>query len=199
MRKSGIALMICIIILFAGCAKSAGPGTPDDARENYLNMSGCAMRAVVSCEQDGILWESELKCEYIPDGVCKIEILSPESIAGIRAELDSGTWVLRYEGAVLNAGTLSREEISPAAALPYLMDAIRNGWLIAESAENLDDIPCTRLTFDQDGTRTDKIYSTLWLRRDSGIPIRGEIMVDNMTILTVDFTDFAFDTPDNII
>ena len=192
-----ICIVIIIIINLTGCAASGGLNqnkNQDDPRMKYLEMSGCTMQAVISCEQDGILWRSELKCEYVPDGVCEIEILSPENIAGVRAVLDlnSEKWDLRYEGAVLDAGTLGQESISPAAALPRLMDALRNGWLSDENAENLNQVPCTRMTFDQDGTRTDKIYSTIWIRRDDNKPIKGEIMTDNQVILTIEFIDFDF-------
>ena len=184
-----------IIMNLTGCAASGGLNkNQDDPRMKYLEMSGCTMQAVISCEQDGILWRSELKCEYVPDGVCEIEILSPENIAGVRAVLDlnSEKWDLRYEGAVLDAGALSRESISPAAALPRLMDALRNGWLSDENAEIFNQVPCTRMTFDQDGTQTDKIYSTIWIRRDDNKPIKGEIMTDHQVILTIEFIDFDF-------
>ena len=190
MRKTGFALLILPALLLAGC----GAEQPEAAgfRNAYMEMDGCTMDAAVSCDADGSPWRAELRCAYIPDGTSEIEVLSPETIAGVRAVLDSGNWYLQFDGKALDAGTVSRERISPAACLPRLMDALRNGWLLEENQEEWNGIPCARLALDQTGTQTEKIYSTLWLRRDNGAPLRGEISVDGETVLTAEFTSFAF-------
>ena len=98
---------------------------------------------------------------------------------------------LEYEDIVLNAGSLSDEQISPAVCLPRMMDALRDGWLLEENEEFWNEIPCRRLTVDQSGEHT-KILTTIWLRTDDGTPLRGEIAVDEEIILTAEFTSFTF-------
>lgn len=121
-----------------------------------------------------------------------MEVLAPEEIAGIKAIVDESEWSLEYEGDVLNAGPLSREEISPAVCLPRLMSALRDGWLLEENQEDWNGVPCQRVTVDQSGRQDGKIISTLWLNLDGAAPVRGEISVDGITILTADFTAFSF-------
>ena len=150
------------------------------------------MEAEVSCDQGGALWQADLRCEYAPEGETTVEVLAPETIAGVRAVLSGGEVELMYEDQCLNAGTVSSERISPMACLPYLVDALREGWLLEESREDWGEIPCTRLTVDQTGSQGGKILSTLWLREADGIPVRGEIAVDGEVILTADFTSFSF-------
>ena len=150
------------------------------------------MEAVVSCDQEGLAWEAELRCDYVPGGESAVEVLSPETIAGVKALLNDTDWRLEYEGAGLNAGALSEEEISPASCLPRLMNALRDGWLLEENEAEWNGEPCLRLTVDQSGAQDGKILSTLWLRLDDGTPLRGEIAVDGEIILTADFTSFAF-------
>ena len=48
------------------------------------------------------------------------------------------------------------------------------------------------MTVDQSGRQDGKIISTLWLNLDGAAPVRGEISVDGITILTADFTAFSF-------
>ena len=91
-----------------------------------------------------------------------------------------------------NAGVLGSEEISPAACLPRLMSALRDGWLLEENREDWNETPCLRLSVDQSGLQDGKIVSTVWLRQEDGTPLRGEIAVDGEIILTADFTSFAF-------
>lgn len=92
----------------------------------------------------------------------------------------------------LNAGALSREAVSPAACLPRLMDALRDGWLLEENRETWGETPCVRLTVDQTGGQGGKLVSALWLREEDGLPLRGELAVDGEIILTAEFTSFSF-------
>lgn len=183
--------MIALCLLLAGCG-----GTEEtkaaNVRDRYHDMAGCSMTAVVSCAQEDQRWEATLQCEYIPDGESTVEVLEPETIAGVRAKLSDTDWSLEYEGNVLNIGPLSDEEISPVASLPRLMNALRDGWLLEENQEKWGEVPCLRITVDQSGVQDGKILSTLWLRQDDGTPLRGEISVDGEIILTAEFTSFAF-------
>ena len=151
------------------------------------------MEALVSCSQEDLAWEAELRCDYVPGGESTVEILSPETIAGVKAVLNDTDWRLEYEGESLNAGTLGgEEEISPAACLPRLMSALRDGWLLEENQEAWNGVPCLRLTVDQTGVKDGKILSTVWLSLETGAPVRGEIAVDGEILLTADFTSFSF-------
>ena len=191
MRKGVCVPMIALCLLLAGCG-----GTEEtkaaNVRDRYHDMAGCSMTAVVSCAQEDQRWEATLQCEYIPDGESTVEVLEPETIAGVRAKLSDTDWSLEYEGNVLNIGPLSDEEISPVASLPRLMNALRDGWLLEENQEKWGEVPCLRITVDQSGVQDGKILSTLWLRQDDGTPLRGEISVDGEIILTAEFTSFAF-------
>ena len=188
-----VPMMTLLLLLLAACGgrgeEEAGTA---DLRDRYHDMTGCVMEAGVSCGQEGLAWEAELRCEYVPGGESVVEVLSPEMIAGVRAVLSEPEWRLEYQGDSLNAGTLSDEEISPAACLPRLMSALRDGWLLEENEEEWDGVPCRRITVDQSGLQDGKILSTIWLRLEGGAPLRGEIAVDGEIILTADFTNFSF-------
>ncbi|MBE6964081.1 MAG: hypothetical protein E7443_05750 [Ruminococcaceae bacterium] len=192
MRRWMCVPMIALCVLLTGCGSAEEPMTAAQLRRPYQEMSGCVMEAQVTCDQSGAEWTAELRCEYIPDGDCTVEVLSPESIAGVKAVFRGTEQSLEYEGAILNAGTLGGEEISPAVCLIRLMEALRGGWLLEENAENWQDVPCLRLTVDQSGSRGGKILSTLWLRAEDGTPLRGEIAVEDEIILTAEFTSFEF-------
>ena len=194
MRLWKRALMMTLLLLLPGCGGSGGDGESRTAelRDRYHDCGGCMMEAAVSCDQEGLAWEAELRCEYIPGGESTVEVLAPETIAGVRAAISDTDWRLEYEDASLNAGTLGDEEISPAACLPRLMSALRDGWLLEENQEEWNGVPCLRLTVDQTGVKDGKILSTVWLDLETGAPVRGEIAVDGEIILTADFTSFSF-------
>lgn len=190
MRERACVLTLTLCLLLTGCGGETEETA--DLRVRYHDMAGCVMEAAVTCGQEGLEWTAELRCEYVPGGESVIEVLSPESIAGVRAVLDEDAWTLEYEGDCLNAGPVSPEEISPAACLPRLMNALRDGWLLEENRETWNGVPCLRLSVDQSGSQGGKVISTVWLRQDDGTPLRGEIAVDDEIFLTAEFTSFLF-------
>ena len=199
MRRWACVPMMTLCLLLAACGGTGGETEgAAEARMPYRNMAGCVMEAEVSCTQDGAAWEATLRCDYVPEGETTVEVLAPETIAGVKAVLSDGEVELVYEDQCLNAGNLSSQEVSPMACLPQLMSALRDGWLLEENEEDWQETPCLRLTVDQTGEQNGKILSTLWLRQEDGTPLRGEIAVDGEIILTADFTSFSFyDTIEN--
>lgn len=192
-----IPVLLLAVFLLSGCggeSKMSG----ESLRSLYREAAECRMEAAVSCTYEDGLWTAVLQCTYLPEGGSTVEAVSPEMIAGVRAVLDGENRYLTCDGTVLNAGPVSREEITPAECLPRLMDALRDGWLLEENTEIRDGIPCLRLCIDERGETAEKRYSTLWLRQEDGTPVRGEISVDGETVLTAEFTSFVFcDTIDN--
>lgn len=192
MRHGKCVPMMALVLLLTACGGGAGEAETVDVRQRYHDMTGCTMEASVVCGQEGLEWEALLRCEYVPEGESTVEVLEPSSIAGVRAVLSDSDWRIEYEDACLNVGVLGSEEISPAACLPRLMSALRDGWLLEENQEDWAETPCLRLTVDQSGLQDGKIVSTVWLRQADGTPLRGEIAVDGEIILAADFTSFAF-------
>ena len=191
MRKWVYVPMIALFLLLTSCG-GIGETESINLRSRYQEMGGCSMEAVVSCDQSGMEWEAVLRCHYIPGDESTVEVLEPETIAGVRAVFSDSDWRIMYDDNCLNAGAISDEKLSPALCLPRLMSALRDGWLLEENQENWQEVPCVRMMLDQSGTQGGKILSTIWLRQDDGTPLRGEIAVDGEIILTAEFTDFAF-------
>ena len=83
MRKWLCVPMMALLLLSACGGK--GEQEAADLRDRYHDMDGCVMEAAVSCSQGDRAWQAELRCEYVPDGRTTVEVLSPETIAGVRA------------------------------------------------------------------------------------------------------------------
>ena len=199
MRKVICVPMIALCLLLTACGTGDGEADAASLRDAYHDMTGCTMEATVTCVQGDQVWTAELWCDYVPEGDTTVEVLAPETAAGVKAILRGEDLTLEDEDVCLPAGTLSAQEISPAACLPRLMSALREGWLLEENRERWGDTDCLRLTLDQTGQEAGKILSTLWLDLADGTPLRGEIAVDGEIILTAEFTSFAFcDTIDPI-
>ena len=192
MRRRQCVPMMALCLLLMGCG--AGEESAAEAlRQPYREMTGCAMTAEVRLSgEDGTVGDFTLRCEYDPEGVTTVEVLAPETAAGVIAEIDGEDLTLRYRDLVLGAGTVSSEKLSPMECLPELMAAAREGWLLSESRETVGEEPCLRLTLDRTGEEGSKIVSTLYLREGDGVPVYGEIAVEGDVVLKAAFTDFTF-------
>ena len=190
MRMGSCVPMIALCLLLCGCGGQAKE-TPD-IRAAYQTMSGCEMTAEVTCDQAGLEWSAILRGTYVPGEESTVEVLEPLELAGVRAVIREEGWTLEYGDLCLDAGTLTDEAVSPATALARIVYALREGWLLEENDEDWDGVPCTRLALEQSGASGGDMVTTVWLRQEDSIPIRGEIAVEGETILTVEFTDFTF-------
>ena len=192
MRGRRCVPMMALCLLLMGCG--AGEESAAEAlRQPYREMTGCAMTAEVRLSgEDGTVGDFTLRCEYDPEGVTTVEVLAPETAAGVIAEIDGEELTLRYRDLCLGAGTVSSEKLSPMECLPELMAAAREGWLLSESRETVGEEPCLRLTLDRTGEEGGKIVSTLYLREGDGVPVYGEIAVEGAVVLKAAFTDFTF-------
>ena len=192
MRKGSCVPMMALCLLLMGCG-AGEESTAEALRQPYREMTGCAMTAEVRLSgEDGTVGDFTLRCEYAPEGVTTVEVLAPETAAGVIAEIDGEDLTLRYRDLVLGAGTVSSEKLSPMECLPELMAALREGWLLSESRETVGEEPCLRLELDRTGAEGGKIVSTLYLRDGDGTPVYGEIAVEGKVLLKAAFTDFTF-------
>lgn len=189
MRKALCVPMIALCLLLTGCSTEQKEQV--NPQSVYQEMSACEMTAVVTCGQENLEWTATLQCHYEPEGVCTVEVLDPAELAGVRAVIRPEDWSLEYGDLCLNIGTLSQEEISPATCLVRLIDALRNGWLLEENKEDWNGEPCCRLRLGQTGAQEELTF-TVWLRQSDGLPVRGEIAVEDENILTAEFTHFDF-------
>ena len=179
-------LLLCLLTGCGGTEEAAG-----QALERFRQMESCSMEAVVKCEYASELREYTLRCDYVPEGESTVTVLAPERLAGLSAVFDGETASLRYEDLCLDAGTLGEGKLSPAAALPRLMDAAREGYPLEESREAYGGVDCLRLTLETESGEG-KLYHTLYLDEASGTPVAAEISEDGSLIIRLQFTEFSF-------
>lgn len=183
--------MMTLCLLLCACGGTGEKNAAQAARAPYQEMESASMTAEVSAFYGDEVSAFTLRCDYAPEESA-VEILAPETAAGVKAVLSGDALTLTYEDDCLPAGPLSAEELTPASCLPRLMSALRDGWLLEENREDWNDAPCLRLGLEQTGAEGSKIVSTLWLKEDGYAPVRGEIAVDGKIILQAEFTDFQF-------
>lgn len=119
----------------------------------------------------------------------EITITAPESIAGLKARLSKSGARLEYDGAFLDTGPLTWDGLSPADAVPLLLDQWREGYISNTSYEKWDDVD----TFVISTEVSDSITQRTWFDRDSLLPLRSELSENGRLVLTCEFTHASFD------
>ena len=113
-----------------------------------------------------------------------IEIRKPDELAGITAVCTDDGYELEYEGAnFVTTGVLTRNGLSPAEALPCLIDMWRNGYVTGASEEMYGG----EKTVVLDAHITERVTQRTWFDGETLLPIRSEIAQDGVCVITCEF------------
>ncbi len=190
MRRFLCIPLVSLCVLLSGCSEKETQYNTQQVLDLYTQMTGATMEAEVVCQGDSLVSNFTLRCDYQAQGETMVEVLSPDTMAGVRGVLTGGEWVLEYEDKVFNVGALSSQAVSPLACIPLLMEGMRQGWVLEQSQETYQNTGCVRLSMDYDDQNFDDITVTVWLSMETGAPVGGEVLVEGQQILQVAFTFF---------
>lgn len=198
MRKPWFcALMISLPLALCACGIMSGGSDVEPKKnsaqllqEEYQTLESCDMTAQLRCDWENEAADYTLRCHWNADGTSTVEVLKPEELAGICAELDGEELTLTYDDVSLAAGTLGGEELSPVRCLPLIVDAVRDGYILQKNTEEVDGSDCLRLLFDVTGTQGGKIQYAVWFGAGHA-PVKAEVITEEAVVFTVDFTEFS--------
>jgi hypothetical protein len=188
MKQAKLLALTISLVLLCACSRGAKYGEVfQNWRAGFLVQETYEIEAVVTAVG------AETVCDYSllfteADGVQAIEVLAPELIARVRAQIEDGETSLRFDGAILETGTALTEGFSPLMSLPILMEALREGHHEAswrESGEGGELLVVTELEL-KDGT-----ILSLWQEGAELRPIYADLRRTEKTELKLTFTKFS--------
>ena len=112
-----------------------------------------------------------------------LEVLAPEIIAGIVIEVSESGTMLHFDGAVLNTGPLTEDGLSPLAALPTIVYHWKEGYITGTHYETFHGTQTVVMTT----AVSDRVQHMTWFNRETGIPIKSELLQDGILVLTAIF------------
>ncbi len=121
----------------------------------------------------------------------RLEVLSPEEIAGIRATVSGGALTLGYDSILLDAGTAGGK--SPLTAFSRLVFALCEGWLKQVWREEQRGVTCLAGRF-QIGNED---YVSVWLEEQTGAPLYAELDTGGKVVLSMVFDTWNLDDKGN--
>ena len=180
-----LALMISLTIM-CGCSKSARYEEKYNGwKENWLKSAEHSIEGVVTASDDEKVNEYTLLYKQNAEGET-VEVLSPELIADVKAQVLEDNVALSYDGAILDTGSALTGKLSPLMALPALAEALKEGHPENSWSEKKDgtELVVTELEMP-DGTLT-----TLWQRSSDMMPVYADVTSGDKVRIKIEITKF---------
>ena len=197
MRKALLfALMMTLCLSLTGCGgETAEKQETEELQMKFQNLSAATVEAELTCHYGDEVRTYTLRCSYTPEE-STVEVLAPEDLAGISATLTGEALTLQYDGILLDAGTYSGTEISPMWAVPSMLRAMGQGYPLETGREALGETECLRVTFEMTSSDGGKQYTAVWFD-ENGIPLQGEITMEETVVYTAVLTQFTAEETDH--
>lgn len=169
-RRSIAALMISLLLLSA-CGHGEGERSFQTFRDT-LTGSLVTVTAQVRADYGDSVADYTLTCRELADGY-DLTVIAPETAKGVGAHLRRGESTLTFDDILLPAGDLNAAGLTPLTALPYVVDAVRSGYV--------------DLTWQEDGLLVVQLitddHTVVRLYLDGAVPQCAELSVDERSCL----------------
>lgn len=138
-RKLALALSIMLCLTLCACTGSSKEMSENvlDIRAKYLGAESLDMTLSLEADSGGRIYDFKVRFTG-SDSAGKVEILEPEIIAGVTAEIRDGRAVLGFDGVTFDIGELFGGAESPLEIVPLLLGAWKNSRISSSYAEKQD-------------------------------------------------------------
>ena len=180
-----LALMITMLVLLASCGTEDTERLASDMRAGIVSAEDITMDIDMTADISGDIYcFSMIYSGSSSSG--SITVTAPESISGITAAVSVDDISVTYCETALCVG-YAADNITPASAVPVLLDQWKYGCIDRCILENADE---ARL-FAVSSHISDDITQTTWFSRDTLLPVRAEIYDGGYMVISCNFTDVS--------
>ena len=178
MRRLALFLVLLIILPFTSCAPDLTAMEQAVGLQGRFQTTHQLFTAEVRADYGDRFYEFSLRFDSTAS---TIEVLAPESIAGIVISVADGGTVLHFEGAEINTGSLTPDGLSPLAAIPTIAREWRSGRIVEAHFETMNGNETLVMTTEM----SDTVRHKTWFNRETGIPILSKIFSDGFAVIRV--------------
>lgn len=182
-----IFCLLPLLILLTGCGEE-NIERAEALQSRYARLAGYEtdVRVAIAREDETLIYTLHLTA----DTTCvRAEVLEPEELAGIGAEMTGETLALSYDGMLLDAISLS-PRVSALSCAPMLLKNFPSAYLTSCGSDRFGEEEALRVDFSV--TPEGETLSCALFFSQDGAPLYGEIASDGKIIAAVEFTNFVF-------
>lgn len=187
-------MILALALLLTGCG--AGETAPEEAalalREAYHSLTSFQAQAQVVADYGQRAYQYMVACDgNATEG--SLTVLEPESIAGAGTRWADGETVLDYEELTLETGQLSPDGLSPADALPVLLNACGSAELLESGWTDWGEEGQSLYLLLQNPEEQESTIA-LWADPETFALRQAELYWEAERIISFTFTDFTYET-----
>lgn len=186
-KHIGRLALFCCCMLLTFCACDRQKVDPERIAQRYLNHDFSAQYAVTT--HAGFYTEYRLDCRY-ENGISRVTIIKPESVAGICGVLDGENAVLQYEDVALDALLPQVSGYAPMDVLHVLVTQLSAVQGTAYGMET-DQITVEYRSLLPDGSESLKLIT---LHPETLDLMTAECYLDDSLILTLHMENLNWDS-----
>ncbi len=187
--------LICVLmttLLLAGCGRAEvdkGEELALAIRGEYLAMDRCAAQASITADYGQRVYQYEMAVT-VTESETTLSLTAPETVAGLTARLEGEEGLLEFDGVSVETGPMDENGLTPASAVPALLEAARSGYITACALE--EDGALLRVDCGSpEGAPGSGTETALWFDASTHALAKGEISVDGFRVILCEFSEFT--------
>ena len=178
---------LMMTLLLTGCGQAAPERKIDELQRTLAASAEIAVTADVTANLGDERFSCTLRCISAPEQTT-VELLAPETIAGVRAVVDPKEMRIEYAGLSLGVGGWA-PDAAPVTALPLLLQALRSGSTLRSWTEWEGE----RTLFVRELYVSEDTTLTVWLDSGTLLPVHGEFVRGGETVLRCEISEFTYE------
>lgn len=192
-RRMGAAIgMAALFFLLCGCAgEKNGAGIAERLQETYAGLPGFTAQVKILCDLGQSTLEYSGQFEYNKEDNDKFTLETPEALAGIVITASgerADNLTVQYEDTVFDSGMPARPGLTPADALPLLLDTVRTDAPLETWEETVGGVKMAVARYETEDD-AGKIMRQVWFTRESLRPSYAELYADGNRVMQVFFSE----------
>ena len=185
------ALMITLLLGLSACAGGQSSGLDAKYRARYAALTEFSGRCAVTADYGTSVYEYGVAISGdLTQG--ETTMTAPENIAGISFRWTDENGILVYDGVTLETGELSPDGLSPADAVPMILNALASGRQLSTGEQKLDGEDVLFLELANPKAEAEDNHVLCWLTCSDGALRRAEVTGSGRTVVTLVFSDFSY-------
>ena len=177
---------LMITLLLCGCADAAVGRKLDGMQKTLAAAQDISLTADVTANLGEERFSCTLQCVSAPEGFT-VEVLAPETVAGVRAKVSDDGAAIEYDDLSLGVGGLG-PDVSPVTALPKLVGALRSGSTLRDWTEREGE----RTLLVRESYVTDDCSVSVWFDAQTLAPVHAEFQRGGSTVIRCDIREFHY-------
>ncbi len=154
-------------------------------RSELLSHESCSFVAKIQADSGQEIHDFTLSCIGDAQGGITLQVLEPETIAGICATVDGSSGKLSYEGLSLGFPLMAQGQISPVSAPAVLLECWRECFILSAGEQE----SLYRASYEKKMLNDVLLVDTYF---ENGIPISADLWYNKSKILHMDILDFSY-------